>query len=397
MLALDENRDFGSVGIGDGEPLPAQLTDMRDLVKRDRSHPSVMAWSFCNEGECHADGASAFRKTSYEYDPTRMVTQNYFYDNDTIIGELDIQGFSHKSGSTFDEFHSKHPDKPMMATECCSCMSQRGVDQDACPAPKDGGCDGGEAAGLRKGDFYNNNIGQCTATQVMASDSRDFVTGTFVWSGFDYYGEARGFPQNTKCRGTVSDLAGFYKETAYWLRSWWLSNISDTDAGKPKLAWPGLPPTDITVFILEAWEPAPAVYHRTDRRINVYTNAKGVKLELNGKPLAPVQPVEFFGQATFNVTFSPGNLTAIAVDADGKALGSHSVLSVSGDAASMKLSLDAPSEHTGTGTHLVADGEDVAMVRATLFDSAGNFAYNSSANVTFSVVSGPGRIWTTHK
>ena len=64
MLALDENRDFGSVGIGDGEPLPAQLTDMRDLVKRDRSHPSVMAWSFCNEGECHADGASAFRKTS---------------------------------------------------------------------------------------------------------------------------------------------------------------------------------------------------------------------------------------------------------------------------------------------------------------------------------------------
>ena len=30
------------------------------------------------------------------------------------------------------------------------------------------------------------------------------------------YGEARGFPQNTKCRGTVSDLAGFQKETAYW-------------------------------------------------------------------------------------------------------------------------------------------------------------------------------------
>ena len=42
MLALDENRDYGDVGDRDFEPLPAQLTDMRDLVKRDRSHPSVM-------------------------------------------------------------------------------------------------------------------------------------------------------------------------------------------------------------------------------------------------------------------------------------------------------------------------------------------------------------------
>ena len=129
------------------------------------------------------------------------------------------------------------------------------------------------------------NIGECTSKQVAASDSRDFVTGTFVWSGFDYYGEASGFPQNTKCRGTVSDLAGFQKETAYWLRSWWLSNISDTDAGKPPLdgiAWPNMEDKDTTCFIIEAWQPAPAVYKRTDRSINVYTNAPSVKLECPG-------------------------------------------------------------------------------------------------------------------
>ena len=44
-------------------------------------------------------------------------------------------------------------------------------------------------------------------------------------------GEARGWPQNTKCRGTVADVAGFTKETAYWLKSWWLNNISAADAG----------------------------------------------------------------------------------------------------------------------------------------------------------------------
>lgn len=398
MLALDENRDYGDVGDHDDEQLPAQLTDMRDLVKRDRNHASVMAWSFCNEGECNVDAdASPFRNVSYEFDGTRPVTQNRI-TNGISTEYLDIQGFSHKSGSEFDSFHRQHPQKPMMATECCSCMSQRGVDQDACPKPEDGGCQGGAAAGLDPGVFYNNNIGKCTAQQVMESDSRDFVAGTFIWSGFDYYGEARGFPQNTKCRGTVSDLAGFFKETSYWIRSWWLSNISDSDYGKPPLSWkPDVPDAATTVFILESWQPAPAVYSTHTRTINVYTNAAAVRLELNGKPVASAQPVEFFGQATFNsVPYSPGNLTAVAVDAHGKTLASHSVFTQTGLAASIELELDAPSMLTGTGTHVVADGEDVAMVRATLIDSAGNFAYNSSENVTFTVVSGPGKIWATH-
>ena len=151
------------------------------------------------------------------------------------------------------------------------------------------------------------------------------------------------------------------------------------------------------VFIIEAWQRAPSSSGMgLSRNINVYTNAPSVRLELNGKPFAPAQKVEFFGQATFKVAYAPGNLTAVAMDAQRKTLASHSVVSLRGDAASIVLSLDAPSPHTGTGTHVVADGEDVAMVRATLLDYAGNFAFNATNNVTFTVVSGPGRIWTTH-
>ena len=149
---------------------------MRDLIKRDRNHASVMAWSFCNEGECGTDGAEQFRQVSYEFDGTRSVTQNDDYA--PAAPYLDIMGFSHKSGSVFDAYHSAHPKQPMMATECCSCMSQRGVDEDACPKPADGGCTGGIAAGLRPGDFYNNNIGKCTAQQVRESDPRETVACT---------------------------------------------------------------------------------------------------------------------------------------------------------------------------------------------------------------------------
>jgi hypothetical protein len=72
-----------------------------------------------------------------------------------------------------------YPSKPMMATECCSCFSQRGEDADLTPASKS------EANATRPGLFYNNEIQNCTATQILESDSRPFLAGTFVWSGFD--------------------------------------------------------------------------------------------------------------------------------------------------------------------------------------------------------------------
>ena len=187
MLAIDENRDYGG-GQGQGgttsETVADELVDMADLVRRDRSHPSVMIWSFCNEVGCNNEtSAAAFRAVSKHWDPTRAVTQNHNGQYNVSGRYLDVQGFSHKALSVFQSFHDAHPDVPMMATECCSCMSQRGVDEDSCPQPKDGGCVDPPAA-LPDGTFYNNNIGDCTATQVAQSDYQaDYLTGTFVWSG----------------------------------------------------------------------------------------------------------------------------------------------------------------------------------------------------------------------
>ena len=48
-------------------------------------------------------------------------------------------------------------------------------------------------------------------------------------------------------------------------------------------------------------QPRPAVYHSPNRTINVYTNAPGVRLEVNGKPVSSVQKVAFFGQVCMGV------------------------------------------------------------------------------------------------
>ena len=51
MVAMDENRDYGGnkgQGGTTAESAAEEEVDMGDLVQRDRSHPSIVLWSFCN-------------------------------------------------------------------------------------------------------------------------------------------------------------------------------------------------------------------------------------------------------------------------------------------------------------------------------------------------------------
>jgi hypothetical protein len=80
----------------------------------------------------------------------------------------------------------------------------------------------------------------------------------------------------------VADVAGFTKETAYWIKSVWLSNISKSDAGRPVGVEGDAP---YTTFIIESWLPPPAAFG-PNRNINVYSNAAAIRLELNGNVLA---------------------------------------------------------------------------------------------------------------
>ena len=253
-----------------------------------------------SEVGCNNESSAAlFRAISYYYDGSRGTTQNRKGEGDHPLSaqSLDVQGFSHKKDKDFEKFHKDNPEKPMMATECCSCLSQRGEDYDTCDKPRPSDCKDGDyrgrpgpksanltchhdcASGPGKsysdafhtsGRFYNNGacqltsmvsrlllthgagcaeISQCTAKQVYMSDSREYVAGTFVWSGFDYFGESRGYPQTVKCRGVVADIAGFLKETHAWMRLWWYSKIDEADAGRPALQVPN----SHTCFIVESW------------------------------------------------------------------------------------------------------------------------------------------------
>ena len=134
--------------------------------------------------------------------------------------------------------------------------------------------------------------------------------------------------------------------------------------------------------------------------VHVYSDCPAVELYVNGKskgkqPLINPQltpTTTSRSWATYASTaFEAGNLTAIALDKTGAILATHTVLT-SGTASKIVLSLDAPNPVTGTGAALLLDGQDAGLVRATIVDGDGQLVADATHNVTFEVLSGPGRM-----
>lgn len=139
--------------------------------------------------------------------------------------------------------------------------------------------------------------------------------------------------------------------------------------------------------------------------VHVYSDLPVVELLVNGvsKGEQSMLNPQFTPTATAKswaqwdkIHFEEGNLTAVAKDStSGAPLATHTVLT-SGPAAAIALSLDAPSVKTGTGSALLLDGQDAGLVRATIVDAKGNLVADAQHNVSFEIVTGPGRIIGAH-
>ena len=383
IAVWDENRLMGNNS--------HWIQNQRDMVRRDRNHPSIMIWSFCNEGECQFGYdpavAQVYRVESKTVDPYRPVSANMVVDDGNDLSELlDVQGFSHRSGSVFDNYHKLFPYKPLLGSECCSCRTQRGED----------------IADSKKLIFGSFNA-DCNQQETEFQLDRKFVSGCMVWTLFDYYGEPTpyGWPHVGGSFGSI-DVAGFPKPSAYWYRTWWYysakSNVSDggydVPINPPLLADPYATPSQenpkegYAIYIVQGWDDLPNV---TNRTIQAYTNAPMAELTMNGKSQGIVG-VNWQGWAEWDgIIFSPGKITATALDSQKQVKASHTV-ETSGKPAKLVLVVDVPSEATGTGTSLVLDGQDAGMISAAVIDSNENVVRSFSDKVKFRIASGPGRI-----
>ena len=129
----------------------------------------------------------------------------------------------------------------------------------------------------------------------------------------------------------------------------------------------------------------------SNHTIHVYTNTPMAELTINGKSVGSLK-LHWLGWAEWdNIPYAAGKIVATAIDSQNQVKATHTV-ETAGTPAKVIANIDVPNVTTGTGKFLVLDGQNAGMVSAAIVDAQGKVVPSASHNVSFSIVSGPGRI-----
>ncbi|MDR3458484.1 MAG: beta-galactosidase GalA [Verrucomicrobiae bacterium] len=343
LLVMDESRLMG----GDS----GNLKKWDDQIRRDRNHPSVAVWCIANEQFMVQDTPQAARvaQTMQEYvqqlDPLRPVS--YASPEDDVFrginSVIEVRGWNYHYGPQMDRYHAAHPNQPNFGSEQASVVGTRGV--------------------------YTNDHsrGYVAAYDVVwpgwttTAESwwrffagRPWLSGAFVWTGFDYRGEPT--PYWWPCVSShfgILDTCGFPKDAFYYYQSWWTTNTVLHLA--PHWNWPGREGQEILV--------------------QAFSNCKQVELFLNGVSLGR-QAMRLNSKLNWQVKYAPGTLSAQGFDAAGNIMAETEV-ETTGDATQIQL---VPDRKT-----IRADGQDVAVFTVSAVDAQGREVPVAQNTVHFSV------------
>ncbi|WP_426061769.1 beta-galactosidase GalB [Hymenobacter sp. B1770] len=349
--------------------------DLEDQIRRDRNHPSVFIWSIGNEIREQFDSTGVrltkeLTATVKRLDPTRPVTsalteQEPAKNFISQAGVLDVLSFNYKHAD-YPELPKRFPGQKFLATEIAAAYETRGhydMPSDSLRVwPKDGKTKLTTGNSDFTASSYDNAAPYWGTTHEKAwraVKNSPFISGAFVWSGFDYLGEPLPYPWPARSSYFgILDLAGFPKDIYYMYQSEW------TD--KPVL------------HLLPHWNWTPG---QTVDVWAYYNNADEVELLLNGKSLGTRKKQPDDLHVMWRVPYTPGTLQAVSRK------GGQTVLTrtirTAGPAAKIELTADR--------NKLRADSKDLSFVTVRVLDAAGNPVPDAAHLVRFSV-SGPGLI-----
>lgn len=372
--------------------------DMRSLVRHYRNHPSVIMWSIGNEmpDQTTDQGVIIARNlTAYchDEDPTRPTSLGcnkrdaVFRD---IVNQVDIFGLNyfHK---TYPVFKEQNPTRRYHASETSSATSSRG--EYFFPVTTDVN---DSRSGFQLSSYDMTTIGWGCAPEVQfkMNEEYPFMSGEFVWTGFDYLGEPTPYnkdltnllnfsdpnelekarkeleelgkiktPSRSSYFGIV-DLCGFPKDRYYNYKSYWRPDVP-------------------TVHILPHWNWQERIGEITP--VHIYTSGDAVELFLNGKSLGCREKAHSYDRLTWDdVRYEPGSLRAIAYKNGQK--WAEELVETTGKPAALQV--------TAEKTELKNDGTDLSFIRVAVVDSQGRVVPRSKNHLKFSVT-GPAEIIAT--
>ena len=348
--------------------------DVAAMVLRDRNHPSVIMWSIGNEipergrpeGMKTAKMLVGFVKSLDNTRPVTSAVNGLGPDKDPFFATLDISGYNYSFGgdhgqkSIFEKDHERVPNRIMYCSESYP-LEAYGTWMDAVKYP--------------------------------------YVLGDFVWTGFDYLGEAsigwRGYPHdenfypwNHAFCGDI-DICGYKRPQSYYRNVLWGVGQQLSIFVKPPQ--PSFPVKKNRAS-WSKWHWLDQVaewnwrgYENQRLEVNVYSGYETVELFLNGKSLgkkATNAANQFI--ANWEVPYQPGELKAVGYK--GGQEKATQTLKTAEKPVQIKLTADRQ--------ELKASGQDLCYVTVELLDKNGVRNPKSDNRVNFEV-QGPGEIIAT--
>jgi beta-galactosidase len=346
--------------------------DLEDQVKRDRNHPSVIIWSIGNEIPEQRD-TSGFRLARelaaivHHLDTSRPITtaNNNPDTGNQIIrsGAIDLTGYNYHHND-YKNFHQRYPGKIFLGTETTSALETRGYYQMPSDSirrwPERRVVNGKRLTDPMNADntvsAYDNVSAPWGSTHEESwkeIKKYDFLSGMFIWTGFDYLGEPTPYtwPSRSSYFGII-DLAGFPKDVYYMYQSEWTNK------------------TVLHVFPHWNWNKGDSVDVWA-----YYNHADEVELFLNGKSLGIKKKQGEDLHVWWRVMYEPGTIKAISRKGGKTVLVKE--IKTAGPAAKIELIADRKT--------IKANGEDMSFVTVRILDANGNLVPRADNLVQFKI------------
>jgi len=280
--------------------------DLADMVRRDRNHPSIFAWSIGNEVDYPNDPYSHPILDGDNKEFTQKIFGGYKKD---APDAMRLGGIAKRLAAVVKKYN---PSRPVTAGLAGVVMSNQTEYPDAL-----------DIAGYNYTEsLYQSDHQKYPRRIIYGSENRHdiaawkavkdnkHISGQFLWTGIDYLGESGRWPSRGSTAGLL-DLGGFIKPRGYFRQSLW--------SDEPMIYIGTYPANQRQRWLSTDAHP---IWNYTDNqqiKVVCYTNSAKAKLLLNGKQIDETKDYdEQTGIIYWDIPYQAGKLEAIGLNADNK-------------------------------------------------------------------------------